>query len=170
MRKYLRAGVAVAAAALFLQVPTTGKAQASASITASATVAGALTVTNARDLGFGTVIPGFARTVNTTDATSGHFQIDGGVNAEVAVTFSSLPADLTDGVNLLPITYTSTYNTTDAGGAGTNFVTAGGVTTRLDAASGQLHIYIGGTVTPAAAQIPNLYQGTITLDASYTGN
>jgi hypothetical protein len=170
MQKVFRIGLAAVAVVALLHVPSTSRAQATASITASATVAGALTATNLRDLSFGTVIPGFTRTVQATDATSGHFQIDGGVNAEVQVQFTSLPSDLTDGTNLLAITYTSTYNTTDAGGSGTTFVPASGVTTRLDAATGQLHIYMGGSIVVPPGQPAGLYEETITLSASYTGN
>lgn len=170
MQKVFKLGLAVAAAGVLLLVPSASHAQATASITASATVAGALTATNLRDLSFGTVIPGFTRTVVPTDATSGHFQIDGGVNAEVQVQFTSLPSELSDGTNLLSITYTSTYNSTDAGGSGTTFVPASGVTTRLDAATGQLHIYMGGSIVVPAGQPAGLYQETITLSASYTGN
>lgn len=171
MRKFLKAGLVMVAAVALLHVPSAARAQATASITASATVAGALTATGVRGLSFGTVIANFPRTVATTDATSGHFRLDGGVNAEVDVTFSSLPATLSDGgANTLGITYSATHNTTDAGGSGTIFTPSSGLTTRLDAASGQLHIYIGGTVSPVVGQAPGLYQGTITLDASYTGN
>lgn len=170
MQKVFRIGLAAVAAGALLHVPSASRAQATASITASATVAGALTATNLRDLSFGTVIPGFTRTVTPSDATSGHFQIDGGVSAEVQVQFTALPSDLTDGTNTLPITYTSTYNTTDAGGSGTTFTPAAGVTTRLDAATGQLHIYMGGSIVVPAGQVAGLYQETITLSASYTGN
>ncbi|KPK03762.1 MAG: hypothetical protein AMS20_09960 [Gemmatimonas sp. SG8_28] len=170
MQKVFRIGLAAVAAGALLHVPSVSQAQATASITASATVAGALTATNLRDLSFGTVIPGFTRTVTPSDATSGHFQIDGGVNSEVQVQFTALPQNLTDGTNTLPITYTSTYNTADAGGSGTTFTPVDGVTTRLDAATGQLHIYIGGSIVVPAGQVAGLYQETITLSASYTGN
>jgi len=172
MQRFIRLGVALAMVAALASTPSAAKAQ-SASITATAVVAGALTVTNVRNLDFGTVIPTFTRTVLPSDPTSGHFRIDGGVNAEVQLLFSSLPGTLTgvNPANTLPgVTYTGTYNTTDAGGAGTSFTPSGGLTTRLGPALGQLHIYLGGSVSVVAGQASDTYTGTITLDASYTGN
>lgn len=169
MRKPILSLVGAAAIAAVL-TPTTTEAQ-SASINATATVATALTVTNVRDLGFGTVIPGFNRTILTTDGTSGHFQLAGGANAEVALSYSLLPATLDDGLgNSMAVSFTATHNTTDAGGTGTGFVPSAGLTTRLDAATGELHIYMGGTLTVPAGQAAGLYSGTVTLDAAYTGN
>lgn len=173
MQRFIRLGMALATVAALATAPSTAKAQ-SASITATAIVAGALTVTNQRDLNFGTVIPGFARTVLPADATSGHFQVSGGVNSEVTLSFSSLPGTLnglTPGNTLTGVTYSGTYNTTDAGGTGTAFTPSSGLTTRLGAVvPGQLHIYLGGSVTVPAGQAADTYTGTITLDATYTGN
>ncbi|HEX9727172.1 MAG TPA: DUF4402 domain-containing protein [Gemmatimonadales bacterium] len=160
------AGTMLAALAL---APAKAEAQ-SASISATATVATALNVNNVRDLGFGTVIPGFNRTILATDATSGHFQIVGGANAEVAVSFSSLPGVLTGPGADLALSLTANHNVTDAAGVGTGFVPAGGVTTRLDTSTGELHVYMGGTLIVPAGQVAGLYSGTITLDAAYTGN
>lgn len=173
MQRFIRLGVALATVAVLAYTPSTAKAQ-SASISATAVVAGALTVTNQRNLNFGTVIPGFTRTVLPADATSGHFQVDGGVNAEVQLTFSTLQTTLTGLVpaNTLTVaSYSATYNTVDAGGTGTGFVPASGVTTRLGAAvPAQLHIYIGGVINVPGGQAADTYTGTITLDAAYTGN
>lgn len=159
------AGAAVAALAL---APNTATAQ-SASIQATATVATALTVTNVRDLGFGTVIPGYNRTIVETDATSGHFSISGGANAEVQVSFSALPS-LTGPGTAMTVAYTATWNTSDAGGSGTSFDPTAGVTTRLDSTTGLLHVYLGGVLTVPAGQTPGAYSGTVTMDAAYTGN
>jgi hypothetical protein len=173
MQRFIRLGVALATVAVLAYSPSTAKAQ-SASITATAIVAGALTVTNQRNLDFGTVIPTFPRTVLPADPTSGHFQIEGGVNAEVDLTFTSLPAVLTGitpGNTLAVASYSGTYNTADAGGAGTSFTPASGLTTRLGATvPARLHIYIGGAVTAPAGQAADTYTGTITLTAAYTGN
>ena len=170
MQKSLLTSFAAATltAALVL-APSTATAQ-SASISATATVATALTVSNLRDLDFGTVIPGFSRTILETDATSGHFLVAGGANAEVAISFSSLPASLSGPGAPLAVTYGSTHNTSDAGGSGTSFVPGGGLTTRLDAASGELHIYIGGVLVVPGGQLAGAYSATITMDAAYTGN
>lgn len=149
--------------------PQQAEAQ-SASLTATAIVAGALNLSSSRDLNFGTVIPGINRVIQETDPTSGAFLVVGGVNAEVDLSYSSLPANLTDGVNNLPVSYTGTWNTSDAGGTGTSFTPTLGLTTRLDAATGELYVYMGGTVTPGAGQPAGTYNATITLDAAYTGN
>jgi hypothetical protein len=173
MQRLIRLGVALATVAVLAYTPSTAQAQ-SASITATAVVAGALTVSNQRNLDFGTVIPNFSRTVLPDDPTSGHFQVEGGVNAEVALTFSSLPATLTGlvpGNTLAVASYSGTYNTVDAGGAGTGFTPASGLTTRLGAAvPARLHIYMGGVINVPAGQAADTYTGTITLDAAYTGN
>ncbi len=160
------AGTLVAALSL---APAQAEAQ-SASISATATVAVALTVANLRDLGFGTVIPSFNRTIAETDGTSGHFAIAGGANAEISVSFSSLPATLIGPGPAMAVSFTGTYATADALGVGTGFAPAGGFTTRLDAATGELHVYMGGTLIVPAAQTAGLYSGTVTLDAAYTGN
>lgn len=146
------------------------QAQASSSITASATVAAALTATAVQNLAFGTVIASFPRTVATSDATnSGIVRFTGGANAEVAVSFTALPANLTSGPDNLPISYTSAYALTQAGSQ-TNFTPASGVTTRLDGTTGNLFVFVGGTVSPGAAQVAGTYNGTITVQAAYTGN
>ena len=170
-KSILTALAGTALVATLLAAPSRAEAQ-SASITATATVATALTVTNVRDLDFGMVFPGFARVIVETDATSGHFSLAGGANAEIAISFSSLPAALSNGVPAddMPVAYTATYNTTDAAGVGTGFAPGGGVTTRLDAATGELHAYIGGTLTVGGTQTPGLYTATVTMDAAYTGS
>ena len=52
----------------------------------------------------------------------------------------------------------------------TTFDPSGGLTEFLDAASGELFVWIGGTVSPAAAQPAGVYTATIVLDVVYTGN
>jgi hypothetical protein len=146
------------------------QAQASSNITASATVAAALTASTIQNLAFGTVIPSFNRTVTTNDAANaGIVRFAGGANAEVNVTLPTLPANLSDGTNSLPISYTSAYAVTQAG-AQTSFTPATGATTRLDATTGFLFVFVAGTVSPGAGQVAGAYTGTITVQAAYTGN
>jgi hypothetical protein len=161
----LIAGLLVVAAAL----PTSASAQ-SASILAQATVQTPLTVTGVSNLNFGNVFPGVNPTIVLTDAGAGHFQIAGVLNAEVDVSFSALPATLISGANSIAIAYTGGWNTSANPAAATAFVPAGGLTERLDAATGELHVYLGGSLTVPANQAAGLYQATITLDAAYTGN
>lgn len=167
MKKLLSLGLVAVVATATTQ---TAQAQASANLGASATVAAALSASVVQSLAFGTVIPNFTRTVLVTDPTAGIVQFTGGLNAEVNVTFPTLPATLSDGVNTLPIgTYSAAHSLTQAG-AQTGFAPAGGATTRLDAGTGLLFVHVGATVSPAAAQVAGLYSGTIVVQAAYTGN
>lgn len=167
----------LAAAAVLgtLAVSFTNEAQAQGSasqtIQATAVVAEGLAIANLRNLSFGTVFPGIAVTILETDATSGHFRVLGGAGAEVQLTFPALPATLADGGgNSMPVAFTATENSTDASGTGTACDTSTGCTTNLDGATGALHVYIGGTVTPADPQTAGNYSATVTLNAAYTGN
>lgn len=161
---------ALTAIAMLAIMPTS--AQAQASITATANVATALTVTAGNDLDFGLVIPGFTKTIAVTDATAGTFSMSGGAAAEVNFSFSSLPANLDDGLgNLLPISsYSGVHNTANDPVAGaTAFTPSSGATTNLSG-TGLLYIFVGG-VADATGSPPNgTYTGTITLTAAYTGN
>jgi hypothetical protein len=150
-------------------MPSAAKAQAS--ITATATVASALTLTPGNDLDFQLVIPGFTKTVAVTDATAGTFSITGGAGAEVNFSFSTLDNPLTDGGgNNLPITYTGVHNTVNNAGAGaTAFTPSAGATTNLSGL-GELYIFLGGTVDATLSPPNGTYTGTVTLTAAYTGN
>ena len=118
------------------------RADAQGSITATAMVATALTVTGGNDLDFQTVVPGFTKTVAPADATAGTFWLAGGAGAEVALTFTALPANLDDGLgNLLPITYTGVHNSVnDPVVSATGFTPSAGATTNL---SGIGELYVG---------------------------
>jgi len=155
-------------------VPTLAMAQNdtdSDQILATAEVATAITVTGQQDLDFGTVMPGWNRIIAVDDATAGHFLVTGGASAEVSLSFSILPTDLTDGVNLLPVTFTALHNTTADPTGGTTFdPTVGEPGTNLDSTTGELHVYLGGTVTAASGQVSGAYQATVELTAAYTGN
>ena len=153
-----------------LAAPSAVSAQQSASILAQATVQTPLTVTGVSNLNFGNVFPGVNPTVVLTDAGAGHFQIAGVLNAEVDVSFSSLPATLTSGGNNIAIVYTGGWHTLANPAAATAFVPSAGLTERLDAATGELHVYLGGGLTVPGNQPAGVYQATITLDAAYTGN
>lgn len=168
--KQLSFTLIAAVLALTVAVPTTVSAQQSASILAQATVQTPLTVTGVSNLDFGNVFPGVNPTVLLTDAGAGHFQVVGVLNAEVDVSFSSLPATLTSGGNSIAISYSGGWNPAANPAAATAFTPASGLTDRLDGATGEMHVYLGGTLTVPANQPAGLYQATITLDAAYTGN
>lgn len=147
------------------------QAEAQASVNATATVATALTVSAGNDLDFQLVVPGFTKTVLVSDATAGSFTLAGGAGAEVAMTFTALPANLDDGGgNLLPISYTGVHNTAnDAVAGATSFTPSAGATTNLSGI-GDLFVFLGGTVNAAASPPAGTYTGTVTLSAAYTGN
>ena len=64
-------------------------AHAQATITATAIVAGPLSLTSSSNLDFGTVIPGTARTIDPlTSASAGTFVFSGGPNAQLALTWA----------------------------------------------------------------------------------
>src|SRR5215207_8226235 len=89
---------AFAGAALLLGAATSAQGQATpatASIPAQAVVQTALTASTVRGLDFGSTFGGITRTVLPTDVSSGEVTLTGGANAEVAVTFTALPATLT---------------------------------------------------------------------------
>jgi hypothetical protein len=168
MRKFLGAIVA-----LSLVVSTAPAFAVSGDISAFANVLTPITVSNnLRDLDFGDVFPGLNKSIAYDDATSGKWQVSGEVGKEVAVAFT-LPGNLTSGGNTMPISFSATdaaYNTADVVGAATTFDPSAGTTQLLDAGSGDLFFWIGGTVAPAPSQAGGLYQGIVTLDAVYTGN
>jgi spore coat protein U-like protein len=158
---------------LAVSFSTEARAQGSASqtIQATAVVAEGLAIANLRNLSFGTVFPGIDVTIAPTDPTSGHFRVLGGAGAQVQLTFPALPSLLADGGgNDMSVSFTATENPTDAAGTGTACDTGTGCTATLDGETGQLHVYIGGTVSPGDPQAAGNYSATVTLNAAYTGN
>ncbi|GIW52294.1 MAG: hypothetical protein KatS3mg081_1649 [Gemmatimonadales bacterium] len=146
----------------------------SASITATATVLQPLSVTGAANLNFGNVFPGTNVSVAPTAAGAGRFELNGVAGAEVQFSLT-LPSTLTSGgSNSIPITFSSTdgrYNTTaDPNTGATTFNPNAPVTTTLHGTTGDLFVYLGGTVSPSGTTPAGTYTGTITLNASYTGN
>lgn len=169
-------GAVVGAAVMLVGAMSTAQAQATpatASITATAVVETALSAANVQDLDFGATFGGIARTVLPTDVTSGEVGLTGAPNAEVTVSFTTLPAVLTGPGVDIPLTYGATaaaYNVAGTRAGATAFDPSAGSTTRLNNATGLLSIYLGGTVSPAANQTAGTYTNTINLSAAYTGN
>jgi hypothetical protein len=121
----------------------------SANINATAVVYQAITVTG------------------VTAATSGRFDLTGQTSANVDVSFT-LPTDLTSGANNLPIgTWTGCVNATNTTTGCTAFTPSASNTSTAFSGAGALFVWVGGTVTPAAAQAPGTYNGTVTLTAAY---
>src|SRR5215211_4805168 len=135
---------ALAGAALLAGTMTTAQAQATpatASINAQAVVQTALTASTVRGLDFGATFGGIGRTVLPTDVTSGEVTLTGGANAEVAVTFTSLPATLTGPGAPIPLAYgvgAAAHNAAGTRAGATTFDPSIGATTRLNATTGLL--------------------------------
>jgi len=163
MRTLTRVSAVVAA---FLSLATVAQAQ-SANINATATVFQAMTVTGARDLDFGSVFPGVAKTIGVAAATSGRFDLTGQASGNVNLTFT-LPANLTAGANNLPIgTWTGCTNATNTTTGCTSFTPSGSASPSAFSGAGALFVWVGGTVTPGGAQPAGTYTGTVTLTAAY---
>jgi hypothetical protein len=143
------------------------EAQNSANIQATATVLSAVTVAGANDLAFGNVTPGVNKTVAIADGGAGRFNVTKAANQGVTLAFT-LPASLTSGANTLPIgTWTGGWNTTATPAGATTFTpSAGGTNTAASAGTG-IFVYVGATVSPAAAQAAGAYTGTVTMSAVY---
>lgn len=140
---------------------------------ATATVLIPLTVTGVRDLAFGNVFPGVNVTVDKADATSGKWTIVGEPTGEVTLDFTTLPANLVKGADNLPIVYSATdaaRNTVDNPGSGAAFDPTVQETATLSAVGGELWVWLGGQVQPAADQAAGVYTATVTMDVNYTGN
>jgi hypothetical protein len=164
MRTTTRVSAVLAA---FLTLGALPAVAQSANITATANVFQAITVTGARDLDFGNVFPGVAKTIAVAAATSGRFDLTGQNSVPVQVTFT-LPTNLTSGANNLPIgTWTGCTNTTNTTTGCTSFTPSGTATNSAFGGTGNLFVWVGATVTPAAAQAAGTYNGTVTLTANY---
>lgn len=158
----------LAALAAFLVLPAFASAQ-SATVTATATVVTPLVVTGTAGLAFGNVFQGVNKTVLFSDATSGRFSISGFGISQVAMTFT-LPATLASGANTLPIdTYDIRSNGTNVTAGATALTVTSGVPVNANLVGGNLFLFVGGRVLPAAAQAQGAYTGNIVLAAAYTG-
>lgn len=157
--------VSAVVAALF-SLATAAQAQ-SANIQALATVYTPITATGTRALDFGNVFPGVNKTVGVAAATSGQFQLGGQASANVNLTFT-LPTDLTSAGNNLPIgTWTGCTSGTNTTAGCTAFTPSGTPTASAFSGAGALWVFVGATVSPAAAQPAGNYTGTVSLTAAY---
>jgi uncharacterized protein DUF4402 len=172
-----RALPAVVLAAAVLAAPTAVRAQAAASIASDAVVVTiGMSFTTLNNLDFGSVIRGVSTTIQPTDAAAGAWQVNGNPNAFVTITFT-LPATLTNiqavpGVTM-PITFAANSarwrRATNNPAGATPFDPAVGVANGRfgPVPNPTLYVWIGGTVSPTAAQLPGIYQGTIVVSLAY---
>jgi hypothetical protein len=159
-----------------LALPGSVAAQASGTVTADAVVVTTgMTLATLQDLNFGTVIKGVATTVQPTAATAGTLQVTGSANAFVVISFT-LPTLLTNIQALPGSTMPVSFNATSArwnrannnAAAGTPFNPAAGAIGRLGPPPNpNMYIWIGGTVNPAAAAKPGIYQGNVIVSLIY---
>lgn len=172
MTRLMKASI-LTAALLGAGVSTATAQTAQGNIQALAQVLTALQVAADEDLDFGLVVQGIAKTVDpsapASGTTSGQFTITGQPSQAVSVTFTLLPATLTSGVNTLPITYTGVHHTSSTPGGGTAFTPSTGVNSTPLSGTGNLYIFLGGTVTPGGGQASGSYSGTVTMEVAYVG-
>ena len=176
IRRFLAVLAAVAAGAALAR-PARAQAVAALATTADVNTT-ALTLINQTPLAFGTVIPGTPTTVNPqTSASAGYFVIQGVRRAEISITMT-LPAQLTTGAGgaTMPISFGAQGGCFRDRPPQTSCTFYDPSTTLVDRIRNQnppnnhYHLWVGGTVSPAAAQQGGVYTGTITLTAAYTGN
>ncbi|HWB43496.1 MAG TPA: DUF4402 domain-containing protein, partial [Gemmatimonadales bacterium] len=129
-------------------------------------VLSALNVSGAADLQFANVTPGVNKTVAIADAGAGRFDVVKAANSALSLSFT-LPANLADGGNNLPIgTWTGGWNTSATPAGATAFNPATGTTT-ANTAGTTISVYVGATVSPGGAQAAGNYSGTVTMSAVY---
>lgn len=159
----------IAALAALSVLPALAHAQTSATVQATATVVTPLAVTAGQALAFGNVFQGVNKTVNAIDATSGRFSITGFGTSQVALTFT-LPTNLASGGNNLPIdTWDVRVNGTNTTTGTTALSVTSGTAVNSNLVAGNLFVFVGGRVVPAAAQAAGAYAANIVLAAAYTG-
>jgi hypothetical protein len=155
----LAAGLSLGAGAL--------EAQTSANIQATATVLSAVTVTAGNNLQFGNVTPGVNKAVAIADAGAGRFDVVKAANEGVTLAFT-LPTDLVDGGNNLPIgSWTGGWNTSQTPAGATGFTPSGAGTNTTATAGTGIFVYVGATVSPPPAQPAGSYAGTVTMSVVY---
>lgn len=162
--------LALAFAAVAFAGASVAQAQVSGSIAANATVQTPLTVTGANTLDFGNVFPGVNKTVDAVagGAAAGRFDVAGQGSAQVTVDFV-LPTNLVNGLNNLAIgTWTAARFGTNTQASAVSFAPTGTETTNINAA-GTLFVWVGGQVSPTAAQVAGLYTANVTMTVAYTG-
>jgi hypothetical protein len=167
----VRGGAAVLAAVVLAALPARAMAQ-TASMNAVASVVAPLSVSPYWSLDFRTVTRNQTTTVPYNDIWSGAFSVNGLSGSQIAVSFA-LPATLVrvGGGGSMPIgAWTGCHNATNSSGAGCSTFTPSATPLNLTIPGGVRYFFVGAAVTPALALPNGSYVGTITLQATYTGN
>lgn len=125
-----------------------------------------LTVTGARDLGFGAVLPGVPSVITRTDpANSGQFDIRGVKDTQVLLTFTLPTAMSGPSGAQLPLVFGASdagYSQSQAIGSQIGFDPKQPFTAVLSK-NGRGSVFVGGTANAAANQRAGAYTATLTL-------
>jgi hypothetical protein len=169
-------GAQVLAVLVALAALPRGTRAQSGAIGADAEVIGVGTsIATLRTLDFGQVTKGIATTVQPTAAGAGEWQVQGNANAFVLITFT-LPTQLTNIQALpgstMPILFNNTAarwraTTNDPAGAATFNPNTIGLARFPAGAAPTIYVWIGGTVSPAAAAKPGVYVGNVIVSLDY---
>ena len=171
--KRVASAVSVLALVSLLAVPAA--AQTTASVDATATVAGgmaALTAVGQQDLDFGTVTAG-AGPATPGESSWGRFYLTGEPSTNILVEFTTLPTQLDDGFgNSIGITFGVLdgilWGDTYTPGTFSLFNPTVSQTFLLSAASpGEMYVGVTGTVDPPLTAVNGDYSGVIVLTVAY---
>ncbi len=141
------------------------QAQNNATINVTAAVQQPIVVTAANALDFGQVFPGVPKGVALASASAGRFTVTGQGGAGVSLAFV-VPANLTFGANTLPVAFAGSWNGINDP-AGTGIGSFAGATGATLSGTGNLFVFVGGTVTPSVSQAAGAYVGTVQMTVVY---
>ncbi len=148
-------------------------------VTANAEVLAPIEVDGAENLEFEIVSPGIAKTVNLDGSAEGgtiteneqaaRFDITAGGSANVLLSFTTIPGTLSNGSATLPISYVAAWGTasTYAETFAPVNVIEDQTTSATTSESGEIFVFLGGTVTPDVNQAQGNYSSEITLTVTY---
>ncbi len=156
-----------------------GAQSATASMQATAEVSDIqISISSLAQLRFGDVIPGAPRTIDpSASVDAGKFEILGARRAEFTLTMT-LPTVLLAGSGpfAIPITFGPTagcHDNRDRQNQCTTYDPSTTLTERIRPTpppDNTFYVWLGGTVSPAAAQVPGVYTAVVTASVAYTGN
>jgi len=171
------------AAIIFVGFTTSAMAQQSdnATINANAEVLAPISVFGAENLLFDIVSPGIPKTVDLDGSATGgtvtdaeqaaRFDISAGNNANVSLSYTTIPTELDGPDNAtMPITFSSAWGTAsiyDESGFETVNVTESENTDATTSNEGEISVFLGGTVTPDNNQSQGTYTADVTLTVEY---
>lgn len=154
---------------LFTMIGTIN-AQQTANVNATANVYSPLSLTVVDNLDFGGLVAGESKTITNDNVGAGVVQVEGPTGVGVDISFT-LPSNLSDGTNDLPVSFGTTsagYNVENNTSGITDFDPNSGATNiSLDGTTGDLFVYIGGTVTAGGSQATGTYTETIVVTVNY---